>query len=633
MSSITINSNIASLNAQRRFGQSTEALQENFSRLSSGLRINSAKDDASGLAIAETLKVDARVYSQGRRNLNDAISLLNIAEGAIQQLSSLTIRQRELASQSANGTLSSVQREALNEEANALVDEFNRIVNSTDFNNSNLIDGEFGELRIQAGYGENGGIEFGLGDDLGRNVGDGTFTLGATFSNPAIRSTDVVVADVNGDGINDILNSEYSDAFSVRLGQGDGSFSSATLYNMGMAGGTVSSIVVGDIDGDGYEDVAISGVDGSYDTTVAVRFGVGDGTFGAVSTVDLGYSDRTNELRISDFNNDGNNDLIIVADDTGGNGFVRVALNDGDRTFSTGAYTTSPSLLGTGLAVGDINGDGFDDIAISANTSTIRIRLGQGDGTFGATTNITNVTSTRKIEFADVNQDGSLDILTTGGRVTVHLNNGDGTFRAPTSYTGGSQNIEVGDINGDSYDDIVTINTSSAAFVQLGNGDGSFTSSVSYSAATTSANGVGIGDTNNDGAFEVIVSGRDGSGALLSTLDPNIQKINTIAYLDLSTRGGALAAMNVLDDTLDRISAELGSIGSAQSRFDVARSNLTVAHENFISAASQIQDADVATEAASLVRNQILQQAGAAILAQANTQPQLALTLLSATQQ
>ena len=125
-SSITINSNLA-LNAQRRLGQSTQSVQQSFTRLSSGLRINKASDDAAGLAISESLNVDARVYTQGIRNLNDGISLTNIAEGAMQELTNITIRQRELATQSANGTLSLQQRQALNQEANALVDEFNRI--------------------------------------------------------------------------------------------------------------------------------------------------------------------------------------------------------------------------------------------------------------------------------------------------------------------------------------------------------------------------------------------------------------------------------------------------------------------------------------------------------------------------
>ena len=115
MSSITINSNIASLNAQRRFAKSSQSLQDSFTRLSSGLRINRSSDDAAGLAIAESLNVDSRVFAQGIRNLNDGISLLNVAEAATGEISNILFRLRELATQSANGTLSKEQRGALDE--------------------------------------------------------------------------------------------------------------------------------------------------------------------------------------------------------------------------------------------------------------------------------------------------------------------------------------------------------------------------------------------------------------------------------------------------------------------------------------------------------------------------------------
>ena len=96
-SSLTINTNVASLNAQRRLAESTASLQQSFERLSSGLRINTASDDAAGLAIASSLNVDSRVYSQGIRNTNDALSFYSIAEGALNSLVDITTRLRELA--------------------------------------------------------------------------------------------------------------------------------------------------------------------------------------------------------------------------------------------------------------------------------------------------------------------------------------------------------------------------------------------------------------------------------------------------------------------------------------------------------------------------------------------------------
>ncbi len=202
MSRITLRSNLASLNAQRRLTESTASLSESFTRLSSGLRINRARDDASGLAISEDLKVDARVFAQGVRNLNDSISLLNIAEGATTELTSILIRQRELATQAANGSLSSKQRDALHEESKALSNEYNRIINSTNFNDLSLIDGSLSDIRAQAGYGENGAVQYSLGEELARAVGTGQYAVNGTYKG-VTSSALISVVDFNGDGIND----------------------------------------------------------------------------------------------------------------------------------------------------------------------------------------------------------------------------------------------------------------------------------------------------------------------------------------------------------------------------------------------------------------------------------------------
>src|SRR5579859_5574382 len=124
--SLTINSNLASLTAQRRLGASTQSLQQSFERLSSGLRINRASDDAAGLAVASSLTVASRVYTVALRNVNDAQSYYSIAQGAFSSLVDITIRLKELAQQSANGVLSSTQRRSLDAEAQALGQEYRR---------------------------------------------------------------------------------------------------------------------------------------------------------------------------------------------------------------------------------------------------------------------------------------------------------------------------------------------------------------------------------------------------------------------------------------------------------------------------------------------------------------------------
>ena len=160
------------------WAQSTQAVQQSFTRLSSGLRINKASDDAAGLAISESLNVDARVYTQGIRNLNDGISLTNIADGAIESLSNIVIRQEELAEQAANGTLGSKQRSVLDAEAAALSQEFFRIARTAEFNGQQLLDGTIGDVMLQAGYGESGGILVG---GFGGAMGTGGFGCACHF--------------------------------------------------------------------------------------------------------------------------------------------------------------------------------------------------------------------------------------------------------------------------------------------------------------------------------------------------------------------------------------------------------------------------------------------------------------------
>jgi flagellin len=148
---ITLNTNVASLNAQRRLGQSTASLQKTFERLSSGLRIVRASDDAAGLAIADTLRADQRIASVAIRNANDGISLITIADGALGEMGSVLARMAELAEQSANGVLTSVQRSALQSEFSALGSEIERIAQTTEFNGLKLLSGG-AQVSLQIGF-------------------------------------------------------------------------------------------------------------------------------------------------------------------------------------------------------------------------------------------------------------------------------------------------------------------------------------------------------------------------------------------------------------------------------------------------------------------------------------------------
>jgi flagellin len=148
---LRVNTNIASINAQRNTAQVTTRLARNYQRLSTGLRISTAADDAAGLAISERLRAQVRSLSQASRNANDGISLVQVGEGALNEVSNILVRLRELTIQAANGSSSSADKDTIKEEFDSLINEINRIAQSTEFNGIKLLDGSATSVTFQVG--------------------------------------------------------------------------------------------------------------------------------------------------------------------------------------------------------------------------------------------------------------------------------------------------------------------------------------------------------------------------------------------------------------------------------------------------------------------------------------------------
>jgi len=156
---LRVNTNVASINAQRNLSAVTERLSGSYRRLSTGLRISTAADDAAGLAISERLRSQVRSLEQAKRNANDGISFVQTAEGALNEVSSILTRLRELAIQASNGSVSNADRETLDEEFQSLIGEVNRIGRSTEFNGVKLLDGSATSVSFQVGLGVTTGID------------------------------------------------------------------------------------------------------------------------------------------------------------------------------------------------------------------------------------------------------------------------------------------------------------------------------------------------------------------------------------------------------------------------------------------------------------------------------------------
>ncbi|MFK7739892.1 MAG: flagellin [Planctomycetota bacterium] len=227
---LRVNTNIASINAQRNVSQVTTRLARNYQRLSTGLRIATAADDAAGLAISERLRSQVRSLAQASRNANDGISLVQVGEGALNEVSNILVRLRELSIQSANGSSSNADRETIKEEFDSLVDEVNRIAQSTEFNGIRLLDGSASSVTFQVGINTSAGID--------------QLTVGLT---PALSTTlGLASVDVGSNGDTSFAISQIDDAINS-VSQLRGRFGSlqnrlqSTIANLGVTAESLSA--------------------------------------------------------------------------------------------------------------------------------------------------------------------------------------------------------------------------------------------------------------------------------------------------------------------------------------------------------------------------------------------------------
>jgi serine/threonine protein kinase/predicted Zn-dependent protease len=350
---------------------------------------------------------------------------------------------------------------------------------------------------------------------LGR--GDGTFQPAVHYAAGSDPSC-VVVADFNRDGKLDLAVANYSsDTVSVLLGNGDGTFQAAQRY---AAGAEPWSMAVADFNGDGIPDLVVANeVAGS----VSILLGKGDGTFQAAVNYPAG--NRPYSVAVGDFNGDGIPDLAVA--NYLGQGTVSVLLGNGDGTLQA-AQSYAAGNGPSSVAVGDFNRDGHLDLVVALNKvnatgTTVAILLGNGDGTFQAARTYPVGITPWFVAVGDLNGDGILDLaVTSGGSLSVLLGNGDGTFQAAHSYSVGmsfnnlspAQNsLAIGDLNGDGKPDLAVVNSfGNNVSVLLGNGDGTFPAAPTYSAGSYPIN-VAVADFNGDGILDLAVTNAGGPRA------------------------------------------------------------------------------------------------------------------------
>jgi len=614
-----INSNIASLTAQRNLNTSQSALNTSLQRLSSGLRINSAKDDAAGLAISERFTTQIRGLNQASRNANDAISLSQTAEGALGEIGNNLQRIRELAVQSANATNSTSDRAALDLEVQQRLAEIDRISTQTSFNGQKVLDGTFGTAQFQVGANVGETIALDLSSST-RTTGIGAIAT-ATSSVSLTDTIDGTAATYAIDGT--AFDNDYSaTASSLTLGDvtdsagGDGT--STYTLNITSGANTLAIDVTGSVD----------------DASLAAAFqaeGFGADGSGTVNGYTLSGVTTTIEAALT-------SDSLTIERADGADFTYQEALGGT-------AYGTVPSLDNASTTSASTSAAGTGATAGADNSITFTV----DSPTTGSPTSYTldtNLTAGANAVVAAIQADGDY----AGSDFTVGLgtNGTDIVFTAKDSSAGSftiggadSATITAQNVAGGTAVGVAgaSIDVSADFTVQFGTAtavsvaDGSYTTAQSLVDAVSSAIGnSGTASLNTDGTLS-IVSNED--IAITGTTG-----VTTLGLAASTTSSGDLTAVSVVDvssanDTIRRIDSSLTSVstlrstfGAIQNRFESTIANLATTSENLSAARSRIQDADFASETAALTRAQILQQAGVSILSQANSLPQNVLALL-----
>ncbi len=605
-----INTNVASLNSQRNLTTSQGQLATALQRLSSGLRINSAKDDAAGLAISERFTTQIRGLNQAVRNANDGISLAQTAEGALAETGNALQRIRELAIQSANSTNSASDRQALNAEAAQLLAEVQRIAQSTQFNGQNILDGTFSSAQFQVGANANQTISFGI-------QGSTTDTLGA------YQATSLAVSDDAFDGAGFTINGVEVGVSAETSAAGvsaDSATAKATAINAqsSLTGvtATASNEVVG------AAPIARAGL-----ANGALRInGIAVGAIASnTNAVTQGRSAATAINAVS-------NQTGVTAVADASTGALTLTAADGRNIqIESGVASTDGATAvynATGLSVDAVLPEDHDTCTIPTegfDTTATAGLLFTGD-----TVEIDGVTYEFRATSAGVGAgnvwvevaDGAADTVVgdalrdaineqfDAGNTTVEAT-GTGASVVVTNSMLGSQRAAIADY----YVATLTDAAGLAVSALTSGTDGAYT-----------AGGITTRGTQTlSSASNFTLSGDDLAYAGLTNANPQLNSLNEV---DISTVEGANAAIAVLDGALSQVTSIRADLGAVQNRFGSTIANLQTTAENLTAARSRILDADFAQETANLTRAQILQQAGTAILAQANAIPQNVLSLL-----
>jgi len=711
-----INTNLNALVSQESSRASNLKLSRSMERLSTGQRINSAKDDAAGLAITNRMTSQVRGIQMAIKNSNDAISMSQTAEGAYGQVGNILQRMRELAVQSASGTMSASDRSSIQLEVDQLKEEINHIADTTNFNNIKLLDGTAKDVIIQTGANQEDKIKMSFdsvrANHIGSDIQPSVTSLGGTMAlRGALADGDLMINGVQigasyaeDDTLsfettaNDRASSAIAKAAAInRMSDATGVVAKAAPNVVSGANAMTGLQTTGNIVINGYTTSyvgtttdtslsrkqvtdainAISGATGvkavntdSDNGGIALVAEDGRNITLAVSLLTVGaaglaaattyvgsfhlYSKDGSDIKINSAENT-RTDFVATALGVNKAGLRIGTYAGGSASTATAARNSVTEAQTAAAQAGVLNGDTLviNGIAIGASVATDDQASFQFSDATGGTTNGSQRSASAIAIAAAINKQTERTGVTARAQANV-LRGTDFTALTSTStITLNGVSITAADTSDiqnvvDSFNEksgltgVVASVYGKALELRAEDGRNIAIAASAATAAALGLNGVGIGTTSmvtfystvqleSDEAFTVEngfegVSNFELLGFRRGTYGGAVG--DKVSQIDVTTQTGANDALRSLDAAINQVSAAQAMSGALNNRLDVIVNNLAEGLQNMSASRSRILDTDYASETTELAKQQIIQQAATAMLAQANQQPQGVLALL-----
>ena len=556
---------------QRQLGVNQSNASKSMERLSSGMRINRAGDDAAGLAISEKMRGQIRGLKQAARNAQDGISLIQTAEGALNETHAILQRMRELANQAANDTNTDVDRSEIQKEINELTSEINRIGNTTEFNTMRLLDGSKSNQAVVEG-----------------STVQKTVVESATYE--ALFALGVDNTSVTGE-VPTFMNGTEANQIGIATGEfaWDAIDPQATnkLTITKTANGLKVEIAAQDDDGNtlAVTDEFAQLVDGSYVYDAhGISFSISEADFAAMNDGDAVVID----LSVASGADTTSDSTASVAGSVATKSTWTHEDTDGDPSDAKidGGLKIDGSKIMEGAARVEIAGAGLDN----DGGATITVKILDAEGT---------ELSSDEYVFADAADTQNWTYDNHG--VSFTLTHSDAV------------KFEFNQVL-DTSEQTVSETEDNSLALQIGANEAQ---ALNLSMSDMRSVALGISSTTAGNGFASTMGVTDGTDSALAEY-----------ALDVSTHDSASQALTTLDAAVERVSAERSMLGATQNRLEHTISNLGTSAENLQAAESRIRDLDMAEEIMAFTKNNILQQAATAMLAQANMAPQSVLQLL-----